>query len=52
MNTDRTHQQASAMLSFGEKHLGGAGDRQRSGAPYKEQGFGVSSVKNSGRLTG
>jgi hypothetical protein len=52
MNTDRTHQQASTMLSFGEKHLGGVGDRQRSGAPYKEQGFGVSSVKNSGRLTG
>jgi len=36
MNTDRTHQQASTMLSLGEKHLGGVGDRQRSGAPYKE----------------
>ena len=39
------------MLSFGEKHASG-GDRLRSGAPHKEQGFGVCSMKNSGRLTG
>ena len=54
MNTDRTHQQVSTMLSLGDKSATGAGDRQRSGALHKELDFLAKNnfVKHSGRLTG
>ena len=54
MNTDRTHQQVSPMLSLGDKNATGAVDRQRSGALHKELDFLAKNnfVKHSGRLTG